>query len=378
MANQQILIVSGEDDAHDMLADLVEEGFSANILSPATAMENLAPLLPNVVLLSIADTENAGVSTLALLSKMRRQFPLTRIIVVANDLQDPTVPEHLAAGADDYFYYAGAQKELLPYIVTRNLAPRLPEGTTLGELELTLRMLERDQQSGFRVQQAMMPKSPMSFSGLTFSHQLYPSMIMSGDFIDYFELSDGRAVFYIADVSGHGASSAFVTVLLKSLSRQLVSEFAQYANTAEVLVWINRELMQWQLEHHVTMFLGVINQEMRQLEYSNAAHFPGTILCHEEGACFLEVGGQPLGLYAQPQYQSHQVTLPTSYAIVMFSDGVFEIMPEASLEAKEQQLLSVVKQHGQKELDVLVDELGVLAAKQIPDDIAVLTVARQR
>ncbi len=375
MTQQQILIISGAPDAIEILSDLKENGFTAvNVAAPGNAIENIRKVVPNLILLSIADTEHAEISTLSLLSKIRGQFPQIPVIVVASELDDPTVREHLVAGAVDYLFYAGLQKELLTSVVERTLAVGIGPGT--DELEMTLKMLERDQQSGFRVQQAMMPNSPMSIRGLTFNHQLYPSMIMSGDFIDYFELFDGRAAFYIADVSGHGASSAFITVLLKSLSRRLLDEFGSFASTAEVLHWFNAELLQWKLEQHVTMFFGVIDLENSVLEYSNAAHFPGTILCHEGGAEFLTIGGQPLGLYSEPRYETQRVSLPDSYSIVMFSDGVFEIMPQGSLEAKEEQLLSVVKCHQQDDLDALVDDLGVLTAAEIPDDIAVFRVAR--
>ena len=375
MTQQQILIVSGASDAQEILADLTESGFSAvNIASPPTAVENIRAVAPNLLLLSVADTEHAEISTLSLLSKIRGQFPQLPVIVVASDLHDPTVPEHLAAGAVDFIYYAGVQKELLTTVVKRNFAQGRVGPDDADETRMTLSMLEQDQKSGFRVQQAMMPNSPMSIRGLTFNHQLYPSMIMSGDFIDYFEMIDGRAGFYIADVSGHGASCAFITVLLKSLSRRLLDEFNAFASTAGVLEWFNAELLQWQLEHHVTMFFGIIDQENNLLEYSNAAHFPGTILCHEGGASFLEIGGQPLGLYNEPVYETHRIELPKSYSIVMFSDGVFEIMPQGSLEAKEALLLSTVS-HSQSDLDALVDELGVLSVGNLPDDIAVFTVA---
>lgn len=247
----------------------------------------------------------------------------------------------------------------------------------LEEMELRLRALERDQESGFRVQQAMMPKSPTAINGLTFAHRLFPSMIVSGDFIDYFELPDGQAVFYIADVAGHGASSAFVTVLLKSLSRPLRERFGGFGGLAEALAWLNGELLAWRLEQHVTMFFGLIDPKKSSLSYCNAGHFPGTILCHSGQARFLETGGQPLGLYAEPQFQSHELALPGAFAIVMISDGVFEVMPQASLAAKEAALLSVVRGHC-KELDSLVAELGVHQAQRIPDDIAVFTVASGR
>lgn len=290
--------------------------------------------------------------------------------------------EHVEAGASDYIYYVGPQREMLPFVVLQNLESRtnalLAEASE--ETRTRFKRLEHDQKSGFRVQQAMLPDAPKSIQGLSFNHQLYPSLIMSGDFIDYFELFDGRVAFYIADVSGHGASSAFITVLLKSLSRRLLDDFPRFASTAEILSWINVELLQWKLEQHVTMFFGIIDQESSTLEYSNAAHFPGTIMCHPGGAQFLEIGGQPLGLYSEPIYEANRLSLPESYAIVMFSDGVFEILPQETLEAKEEHLLSVVECHKQEEdpvllVDELVDDLGVLSASSIPDDIAVFTVA---
>ena len=370
----QLLIVSVSGIAADMRQTLVESGFpNVSIVDYPGALAAIRAVIPDIILL----TKQPGHSSLLLINKIHRQFPMIPIVMVAMDVAEENMREHLDAGACDYIYYVGAEKELIGYVVQQNLEFRLNAlAAAAGEESLArFKQLERDQQSGFRVQQAMLPKSPMSIRGLTFNHQLYPSMIMSGDFIDYFELADGRVIFYIADVSGHGASSAFITVLLKSLSRQLPDEIQHFGSTGDILVWINAELLQWNLEQHVTMFIGIIDAENSCLEYSNAAHFPGTILCAENGAEFLEVGGQPLGLYSEPVYSSHRVELPDNYFIVMFSDGVFEILPQQSLEDKEAHLLTLVKSHQQEDLDRLVDDLGVLSARRIPDDIAVFTVA---
>lgn len=59
----------------------------------------------------------------------------------------------------------------------------------------------------------------------------------------------------------------------------------------------------------------------------------------------------------------------------MFSDGVFEVLPEASLEAKEERLLHLVRSNSERELDALIDGLGILEGPAIPDDIAVFRVA---
>ena len=376
MANDsyQILIVSASTAAEELKLRLVENGFIAiEIIDYDRVFDHIRHRLPDLILL----TKQAGHSSLLLTSKIARQYPMIPIVMVATEIHGETLREHLEAGATDYIYYHGAEKELLSFVVRQNLELRLHLQTIAAQQDTAIRyeQLEKDQRSGFRVQQAMLPKSPASIRGLTFDHQLYPSMIMSGDFIDYFELSDGRVAFYIADVSGHGASSAFITVLLKSMSRRLLDERSHLRTTVEILSWFNEELLQWGMEHHVTMFLGVIDQQCRRLEYSSAAHFPGTILCHENGANFLEIGGQPLGLFAEPHYLSYEVALPSNYCIAMFSDGVFEILPETSLEEKETRLLSLVSSNREAGLDALVDDLGVLTARAIPDDIAVFTVA---
>lgn len=375
----QLLIISGSAEAEEMRLRLAEGGLNAvTIVDYPNALPVIRSALPDLILL----TNEPGHSSLSLIDKIHRQFPLVTIVMVATNIAEEAMGEHLQAGASDYIYYVGAEKELLAHVVMHNLECRINAAAAAASEESTsmVRRLERDQRSGFRVQQAMLPDSPTSIRGITFNHQLYPSLIMSGDFIDYFELFDGRIAFYIADVSGHGASSAFITVLLKSLSRRLLDEFRRYLSTAEILSWINSELMQWKLEQHVTMFFGIIDQENSSLEYSNAAHFPGTILCFDQGAKFLEIGGQPLGLYREPLYRVHHVDLPENYSIVMFSDGVFEILPQRTLEAKEEHLLSVVKCQQPGEdlsgmVDGLVDDLGVLSASTIPDDIAVFTVA---
>ncbi|MBD3647377.1 MAG: serine/threonine-protein phosphatase [Pseudomonadales bacterium] len=223
----------------------------------------------------------------------------------------------------------------------------------------------------------MMPETPFSVGNVTFAHKIIPSLILSGDFIDYFELPDRRLLFFIADVSGHGASSAFVTVLLKSLSRRLEHEFEDLnlQGTSDILAWINRELLQCDLEQHVTMFLGVVDKSKKKLEYSNAAHFPGVILSSAEATVFLEIGGLPLGLYRSAEYESRHVNLPEAFTLVMFSDGVFEIMPQETLKAKEENLLSLVK-YGNRSIENLTDHLGLDAVQDVPDDIAIFTVAK--
>ena len=60
------------------------------------------------------------------------------------------------------------------------------------------------------MQNKLLPDPFMKIQDYQFSRHLYPSMTLSGDFLDYFEINEKYVGFYIADVSGHGVSSAIV------------------------------------------------------------------------------------------------------------------------------------------------------------------------
>ena len=343
----------------------------------------IADEIPDALVLDVTSTST---DSLGLTLRMRNQLPELPVVVLYEQGAESAVGQLLQAGASD-FMSLPAEPALLLHLVERNVSLRshldavAAKEADLEELNRTLddnlRVLERDQQAGFRMQQSLMPQTPYTVGGITFSHYLHPSLILSGDFIDYFELKDGRLLFFIADVSGHGASSAFVTVLLKSLSRRLLREFDTlgFTGTASMLVWFNQELLACELEQHSTMFLAMFDESAGTLQYSNAAHFPATILSSAETTDYLEIGGLPLGLYKGASYEEKVVRLPEVCSLVLFSDGVFEIMSEQTLKAKEEALLDLVR-CGCRDTDDLIERLGLADVVDVPDDIALFTVAK--
>tara|TARA_B100001964_G_scaffold141860_1_gene156308 strand:+ start:3056 stop:4228 length:1173 start_codon:yes stop_codon:yes gene_type:complete len=356
---------------------------TTNVATEGDCLSEIRTSKPDLVLLSLDELLIDAHSLIREILKIDAGLPIILVSVLGDEEK---LVGLLEAGATDFLRFVGGQGALLKYVIEKNIQRHTMQEDHLASEEKleslnyklgeNLKILERDQQAGFRVQRGMMPAAPMTSSKVTFDHRIFPSLILSGDFIDYFKLRDGRTVFYIADVSGHGASSAFVTVLLKSLSRRLQSDYESLdlKSPGSILTWLNRELLQCDLEQHVTMFLGILDCEENMLEYSNAAQFPAAILSGEDQAAFLEIGGLPLGLYQAPEYDSRSVSLPIHFTIVMFSDGVFEIMPQQTLKAKEEHLLSVVK-CGKRDVDALAEQLGIESTRDVPDDIAVFTVA---
>lgn len=204
--------------------------------------------------------------------------------------------------------------------------------------------LERDQRAGQYIQMGMLPPNPMGIGHYRLQHKVEPSLILSGDFIDYFQITDRYFACYVADVAGHGASSAFVTVLLKNFSRRLRREYrnSMLRNPGEVLAWINSELLDQGFDKHVAMFFGIVDMQESKLRYANAAQLPPAMIVVDGKLASLEQKGRPLGLFADLEYETKSVDFPVGAKVVVFSDGVLDLISEPTLEAKEKRLGELV------------------------------------
>ena len=240
--------------------------------------------------------------------------------------------------------------------------------------------LERDQRAGRYIQLRMLPPSPMAIDRYRLAHRVQPSMILSGDFVDYFRIADRHFVFYIADVSGHGASSAFVTVILKNFSRRIRREYhpRMFSNPGEILGVLNRELLDQSLGKHVAMFIGVVDLDTDTLGFANAGHFPHAIHAVNGGGetRFLEKPGKPVGLFDDVDYDIGSADFAPGDSLVAFSDGVLEVMREVDLATKEQRLIDAARDHG-PDIEALWRSIGIGNGSPGPDDMTCLVIARE-
>jgi sigma-B regulation protein RsbU (phosphoserine phosphatase) len=249
------------------------------------------------------------------------------------------------------------------------------------ELRGTVKMLEQDQQAGRQVQLRMLPVSPMLLNDYVFSHTVIPSLYLSGDFTDYFTLGKSHVIFFMADVSGHGSSSAFATVLLKNLFARKRSDFSRrhddtIMNPVEMLQLANRELLDLKVDKFATMVVGLLDMEENTLRYSIAGHLPLPVLVSDAGAQYLEGEGSTVGMLEDAEYTENQMDLPDRFMLALFSDGILEILPPMNLIEKEKYFLDVFERTADSP-EELVIHLGLDRVKTAPDDIAALFVSKR-
>jgi len=150
---------------------------------------------------------------------------------------------------------------------------------------------------------------------------------VGGDWYDAFDLPDGRLVFSIGDVGGHGLSASITVGKLRQgvyyLSRLI-------DDPALILAELNRGLREQEPDTYVTAIVGIIERDGRTLRYASAGH-PPPVLARRAGepAVDLGTGGPPLGVVAQPGFPVRTVEIEPDMVLALYTDGMTEFARDA-------------------------------------------------
>ncbi len=311
LSGKKILILDDDPDYRQRLsADLAGLGCQVIMaINKSDATESLKHL-PDLLIIDVLFSQSSAFQFLFDLEQLTLKPP---VIFLAKTLNSHEILQALRLGAKDYFEKYSLTIPQLEFAIEKALCAvnhsqdlDYPEQLEKANRELRehLRVLERDQTAGRRVQRRLMPNGLKTLEGYKIEHQIIPSLFLSGDFIDYAQIKQRYLAFYLADVSGHGASSAFVTIWLKHVVSRMVREeglFGDYQSfetgCSQMLQQINRELIETRIGHHLTFFVGVIDTQTRQMRYVVAGHLPLPILIEDGEAFYLEGQGKPVGIF---------------------------------------------------------------------------------
>ena len=318
-----------------------------------------------------------------------KNSPEIPVITVSNEVSMDEVLAGLKNGAVDHFF---RQRDTV--VLAHTVQRALERGRLLkqnreyqhqleaanAELARSLETLQEDQEAGRRIQFKLLPQTPfLPVANCTVTHRILPSLYLSGDFIDYFKIGEGKLGFYLADVSGHGAASAFVTVFLKAITHRIQKHYERKTTVnvvapARILSMINDELLGVHMGKHLAMFCGVIDFEANRLTYSVAAHYPPPILVNNGVTMSLAGRGLPLGLFKEVHHEEHVLELQPNFTFIATSDGVLDVLPKGSANDKEKYLQAAAIHV--RDVNDLVKELNLSEEAALPDDVALLVINR--
>ena len=390
-ATGNVLIVDDDPTRAQALAEVVSGGgFSTQIVTDVNN-SNYSLGASSDLDVILCELELKGVSWGDARRTLREMDVQVPAIMLSDAADAERMMTALRLGASDFFLRPVEDKEALFRSIERCVRQRqmrreLQESrqrleAANTELRGTVKMLEQDQQAGRQVQLRMLPATPLVLDDYVFSHTVIPSLYLSGDFTDYFTVGDRFVTFFMADVSGHGSSSAFATVLLKNLFARKRSDLLRrnddtVLSPVAMLKSANRELLDLSVGKFATMVVGLLDMEENTLRYSVAGHLPQPVLVSGEGAHYLRGEGPAVGLMEDAHYEEHLVDLPGSFMLALFSDGILEILPPKNLIEKEKYFLDVFEQAADSP-EELVTRLGLDRVETAPDDIAALFISKR-
>jgi PAS domain S-box-containing protein len=163
---------------------------------------------------------------------------------------------------------------------------------------------------------------------LRFATFYMPQDIVGGDFYAVKALDTDRYGFFLADMEGHGVAAALYTMHLDMLWER---HYLLLENPARFAATINKELVSvfGDITTFAAAICGVIDARGATLRYAGAGGPPPLIMDTNGDTKKLKSSGISLGIIEDiPEaaaYHEHTVPLVPGDAILIFSDGAFEI-----------------------------------------------------
>jgi anti-anti-sigma regulatory factor len=201
-------------------------------------------------------------------------------------------------------------------------------------------VLRRDLERAEVIQRALLPRSPPPMEGYCIQALYRPGQHVGGDLYDVVRLGERHLAFYLADATGHGVTSAMLSVLFKQRLVLVDPATGLPLPPAEVLAAVNRSIC----EAHaapglfLTAVFGLLDTSDASLTLASAGHPPVLLAREGRPARLVRRTGPALGLAPDAQFLQERLQLLAGDRILLYTDGLLPSGSERDLELLQQVL----------------------------------------
>lgn len=252
-----------------------------------------------------------------------------------------------------------------------------------AQAQLVLReRLQRELEIAAEVQQSMLPEVFPDVPGWEFAGHNSPAREIGGDLYDVIELDDEHLGLLIADVSDKSVHAALFMAVTRTL---FMAEATRSLSAHDTTLRVHEGLLKVSSKDDmfVTVFYGVLHHATGTLRYVRAgqdypllkrASAPDTVL-------ELQADGRFLGMIEDIYLEEREITLQPGDTLVMYSDGVSDMMSSAGQHYSVDRLVEQVCRRpnlpAQMLCDAIVADLGDHRGDMDPYDDATLLICRR-
>jgi sigma-B regulation protein RsbU (phosphoserine phosphatase) len=295
---------------------LRSEGFrtlSAGNGAAAVAVSRAS--LPDLILLDVMMPEESGFETCARLKSDPLTSDIPVIFVSAlNDVKNKV--NGLRLGGVDYLSKPVHAEEVLArvrvHLHLRENSRAIAESNQARLAEL------RDAQCAILIRPADLPDA-------SFAVHYHALEGAGGDFYDVLSPGPGVFGYFVADISGHGVTAAFLTAAIKALLRQYSGPLYSPEDTMRGIDSVMRHILGQ--EQYLTACYAEWNCSTGRLSVVSAGHPPMILIRASGEAQILEMDSNPLGLFSSLALQRRDLYVSPGDRFFLYTDGMIECSP---------------------------------------------------
>lgn len=193
--------------------------------------------------------------------------------------------------------------------------------STLSQVETIAieKLREEELEEARAIQNVMLPEQSLEVGSVSIHHEFQPVAGVGGDFLDYFELSDGTIGLYLGDVSGKGLPAAMYAALAVGTLRG-VHKTGQ--SPAGVLSILNRRLLVRKLPRRYSATQYAVFDPRSRVMCIASAGMPGPFHIAESRCRALEIPGMPPGMLGEVEYEVLRIEIRPGDSVLFCTDGV--------------------------------------------------------
>ena len=201
-----------------------------------------------------------------------------------------------------------------------------------------------------------------------------PAKVVSGDFYNFAEISNGVFGFGVADVSGKGIKSSLLMSKASSLYRCLSKT---NFSAAELLNILNSEICETTSRGmFVTMLIGIYDSNKKELTLANAGHEPPLIYSKDGNFSNFEEAGPPLGIAPKFKFKETKINFSNS-SMYIFTDGITEIKDAEGKMLESQGFQNYIKKYQEvpnnERLNKIIEDI-IKSGRIQKDDLTIVVV----